>query len=501
MRRWAVLVLLLLPSVAWATQETLYVRPPEACTYNGDGTAYACAASNGAAGAFRTSDNILVSATDETAGKVDPGDLLYVCGSFIKTTNGNFFYGPTDATGTGSGTTSNRVTISFACPGDPGSISALVGVSSYAFATYAHDLNIVLSTAVLQGGTLDVLILGDSTADETTTMNITVTGGTVTHSSAANTECVRAIGRNITIDGTTIYDCQRDGIFAKGKNTTVKNTIISRVNMEGNTNVGDCIQHTAQGDGYLVQNNYCDHTNVDSKYCFVNNGVSDSGLAMFIGNTCIKNSTDAIGAGHAGARSEGSAIFRSNTFTGGTTGVHCLTAGGATCELTGNLFLDVTGPAMRIADGTVNACNNTVITATTGVQVDGTATTQLICNNIFANVTTGIAKTSSANPIDKYNLFYNVSGNNVTVSGSNVAAGTGSLLATNPLFRSSTYADAEGYNLHGAALRSTSPARRTGFQTVYCADVRERVCPSNSLNIGAYQTGSGDAAATRAVRQ
>ena len=47
---------------------------------------------------------------------------------------------------------------------------------------------------------------------------------------------------------------------------------------------------------------------------------------------------------------------------------------------------------------------------------------------------------------------------------------------------------------------SVSPLRRAGVVAGPCADARGRVCPPDRPNIGAYQSTSGDPAATRAVR-
>lgn len=92
--------------------DTWYVRPIADCANNGDGLAYACAASEGAGGAFRDPSNIIWT---ETVG-VDDGDTLFVCGSHLDTTlrvNG------------AAGSAASPITISFSCPSDRGSIRAV----------------------------------------------------------------------------------------------------------------------------------------------------------------------------------------------------------------------------------------------------------------------------------------------------------------------------------------------------------------------------------------
>jgi len=110
-------LLLLIPTLGQAATgsaavDTWYVRPTAACANNGDGLTYACAASEGASGAFRDPSNIIWTSTTG----VDDGDTLYVCGSHLDTVL---------AVGTVAGTRTLPITISFSCPSDRGSIRAV----------------------------------------------------------------------------------------------------------------------------------------------------------------------------------------------------------------------------------------------------------------------------------------------------------------------------------------------------------------------------------------
>lgn len=78
------LLLCLLSGPAWAATgsaavDVFYVRPTADCAENGDGLAYACAASAGATGAFRGLANVIHTVTVG----VDDGDTLKYCGSFV----------------------------------------------------------------------------------------------------------------------------------------------------------------------------------------------------------------------------------------------------------------------------------------------------------------------------------------------------------------------------------------------------------------------------------
>ncbi len=134
-----------LESVAWASGETLYVRPTGACANNGDGTAYGCAASGGAAGAYIGFTNILTAATD-TVAKVDPGDTLYVCGAHTL-----MWTIPTR-----SGTLGLEIIADGRCPSDAGSIT--VGDTDIAaIAQTAASDYWIFRYLTLSGGTTAVL--------------------------------------------------------------------------------------------------------------------------------------------------------------------------------------------------------------------------------------------------------------------------------------------------------------------------------------------------------
>ena len=93
-----------------ATINTWYVRPPGACTFNGDGLAYGCAAIAGATGAFSGFQNIIWTPTTG----VDNGDTLYVCGAHA-----------TMLAPTGSGVEGLPIILRGDCPSDHGTINTV----------------------------------------------------------------------------------------------------------------------------------------------------------------------------------------------------------------------------------------------------------------------------------------------------------------------------------------------------------------------------------------
>jgi hypothetical protein len=62
-----------------AAIDVFYVRPTADCTFNGDGLSYGCAASGGAAGAWRG----LASVSHTVTTGLDDGDTLKYCGNFV----------------------------------------------------------------------------------------------------------------------------------------------------------------------------------------------------------------------------------------------------------------------------------------------------------------------------------------------------------------------------------------------------------------------------------
>lgn len=88
-------------------------------------------------------------------------------------------------------------------------------------------------------------------------------------------------------------------------------------------------------------------------------------------------------------------------------------------------------------------------------------------------------------------VFYKATGKTTVAGFQSACAGDvcSGNMSTDPL----TYSDSD------FRLKTISPAYRAGVGTA-CLDYRGRVCPPDSPNIGAYQSTSGDPAATRAVR-
>ena len=475
----------------WADGQTLYVVPPASCANNGNGLAATCAASVGATGAFRTSDNILCSLTDD-ATKLDPGDILYVLDTFLGATNGVFFYGGTADTELCSGTASKRIQVRFDYPGRPGIIDGRLS-GNYGFVSYRNFYD--LYYPVVYGGTINALSITTFSGVSTLSKNVRIYGGEVAHNAVSGQKCMALRGQDILVDGTTVHDCYDDGVWMTGKRITVFRTNV--YDISNGSILGDCLQTSGDMDGTEWGWNYCDHSNVDSKYCGVLTTDSDGGTVWVHDNVCLRRSTDVLGDGF---RSDTNTIFERNVVTGGTYGIHCNQVITEFCRVLGNVFIGQSLAGVRTEEGTVDVAYNTIVDqAIVGHRMVGTAATQRSYNNLFVNSPTGIKKDTNNTPLDFNNLFY-LTTNTLLVNVTPTTPGTGSLLATNPLFVGSTYADAAGRLNGGARTRGTSPARNAARASGLCTDIRARGCNPSSHDMGAYQATSGDPAPARTAR-
>lgn len=192
-------------------------------------------------------------------------------------------------------------------------------------------------------------------------------------------------------------------------------------------------------------------------------GYTSSGQE-FRGNRCLGLPPLAYGIDAQGATL---ATFNGNIVEGGKYGIYAQPSGagtGSANRYTNNTIVESSVYAVFLADA-----------ASTGTH---------LANNILhggsgqdMNITAGGAISGDTN------MFFN--------SDSTVGAGTYSGahdLVVDPLLT----ADFK--------LSITSTARRAGLATGACRDARDRVCPPDAPHIGAYQSSSGDPAATRAVR-
>lgn len=457
---------LLSASFAWANGETLYVRPVGGSYGTEDGTSYANAWDGFLNGMYNAAD---------TAGQVDPGDTLYVCGAH--TAQQMEIYQ--------DGTAALPIDIDFGCPSDPGSIAPTA--QNYA-------LYIEASYLTVHGGTVSRGSLG--------TISIPTNGGTIADRSSVViydmaiseclntiTECLGFYGTDVTIRDNLFTDSAGDMIHGYGgKRATIYNNTFSRIAI-GSVNDGDAIHLTTDTDGSAIYDNVIDHTDVDVKYCVIVSSTGTPGHTRIYGNTCLRQSTDTVGSG---IRADSEASIYANAITGGQYGIQCAVIIAATpCQVYGNEIVTPHDHCVILgANSTVSQVwNNTCINpGLEGIFTSNNSANVALKNNVISTAYTQCID-KQANNVEGYNDLYGCS---TPVANSNVGTSTGpGTITTDPAFILTT----DDYR-----PRASSPVKRAGISTGYCVDARGRVCPPDSPNIGAYQSTSGDPAATRAVR-
>lgn len=492
---WLILVCMLgLPSLVWANGETLYVRDTTACANNGDGTAYGCAASGGAVGAYRGTNNILWNAAN-TVGQADPGDTLFVCGLHSITSAGLRIL-PTV-----SGTAGLPITISGACQSDAGILDgAATSVRLINLGTPVDYITVTNLTIQNVPNTTDYALSGyDDTGAGTRIRNIIISDNTF-----SNIGYIAAWlwGANWTVTGNTFTNIGEDAVHIEGgANTTVSSNTFSLISM--NTTSGDCIQFNQTGittGTVIIRSNYCDkRLSPDVKYGILAGPVNgpifvEYNTMLCPGPTTVSTTCNPIYVATQVGGTE-QIVVRGNRTYGGWRGVTIQGATGTAFrhQFAGNVIeaAGTLGAHLDADTTSFNVTNNTFVNNEQyGLYLGNPSNTIAVRNNIFKGNAIGLFYTNTPGNGRTYNDWFGQTTRNIDQNGG-VGTIDGTDLTVDPLFVSSS----------DYRTRSNSPVRRAGTPVGDCIDVRGRVCYVDKPDIGAYQATSGDEANTRAARQ
>lgn len=250
-----------------------YVRPIAECAFNGNGTAPGCAASGGAAGAWRGTANV-------AWGSIAAGDTLAVSGAFIGAAETDVS-GITLRVDTSGSSASARVTVD--CDFDDDGVKAVLDG--------AGEVGIGIRTAIvgtsqttwtrvrdckLRRYTNKAVVTYNVTGDATNDANQIWEGMEIGEHGDGGTadNCFDSRGRYITLNDSYIDGCDEDAVYHQGKyfrsdGLTTRN--FSRVNSNG-----DGLQLAGEFDGYWVSHYDCEHGR-DTKQCFIASVASDTG--------------------------------------------------------------------------------------------------------------------------------------------------------------------------------------------------------------------------------
>ncbi len=280
--------------VILATGETLYARPSADCTNNGDGTAYNCAASAGAPGAFRGLFNLRFSLTN-TVGFIDPGDSVKLCGNFLEvdkqqtTTMLNVaIAGANTQTITYSGNCTALGGAATATFNGENTVATGLYTAQRAFFTF-EDMDFFGYTS--RAGKL----YQSAAADRQLVKNITLRNMKFRDTLGATSICLDSRGRNISLYNVTADNCGEEGIYHQGKFFLMDGYRITRVSMS--STVGDGWQISDEVEGSQILHGYVDHRDHDYKYCGIVSAYVDTGTVLVEDFECDRLSTDTVGSG------------------------------------------------------------------------------------------------------------------------------------------------------------------------------------------------------------
>jgi hypothetical protein len=474
--RLLLLMALLVASPAWAA--TTYIDP--SCTYDGDGTVGdPCAASASAVG-------------PRNVWPAGPG-ITGADAFFLQKAGTTYLFQVT----VDSGTAGHPVTVGAYGAGAKPIIRSeehqLSG--SIKIATNAHDIVIdgleVHGQRNLSDGEQANAIRNNATNDSTV-VNITVRNCTIgpVHGFGpvpADDDGVDLRGQGLLVEDNTFYDISNDAVWLDSAGTA--NDVIIRRNtcalVSTETANGDCYQVSGTSTGMLIEDNYCDHSNVDTKNCIVANAdtnIFGNEVHGFVGGTTQIGIYCDVGPCR---------IARNRSYYGKVGIANYSTTGGYTVAnivtTPATYGIEVAAPASPVYNNTVDG----VGTGYAAIRLTSAATNSVARNNIVSDTDEGIRLTSGSGQSESYNMFHGTVATRVYNTTT-----AGSISATNPVNATAQFVNEVAGNYR---TKGNSTARRAGTPVPSCQDYRGRVCQSPP-DIGAFQTSSGDQPNTRAVR-
>lgn len=475
-----------------------------------DGTSYATA--------FDGFADVTWAATD-TAGSVDAGDTLVVCGSFgAESTDGG---GAIMLSVGASGTDNEPIIIDGDCSAQGDLSQAVIDPGNDA------DVNRGLYTAANTDIQLkNMLVRNVGGANETFATGVGVGANSTQHSTDVDilidnvdvsgiglsglgeeSDCMTLFGTDITVQNSTLADCWDDGIYVVGANPLIKDNTISVVSV--GTDGGDCVQSTGattlNNDGALLSGNSCDHSDKDAKQCYVLGEAGDSPTRSAVDNNCLLPIGATVSNGIL--ITSGTATVARNYIVGGNAGIQAnsgtlvtiagnivrkanqygIRAGSSVTAATiANNSISETGqgttdPVMAITSDVNTAdhkIQNNSVNGSTGAGIDRQGTTAIESNNsVYGSTTTASLNCTSATCATE----------STTLDASGSTADPKYVGGPNPN-------TAEGFR-----LSASSPLRATGTYVGSLQDHgnrRFKFPPS----IGAWEAAAGDAAESRTAR-
>jgi hypothetical protein len=265
-----------------------------------------------------------------------------------------------------SGSAGNPIVLDGDCDADGVRAVINAGATIQRAMQIADNNNLTIKNFELKNATARGLLLYNVATDATDRGAILVDNvyvHDVTGGSSPNGIDSRGLG--VTVQNSTVTDIGEDGIYHKGPNFTAYNNYIERISTAGA--LGDCIQHDGAYLNFTWRNNYCDHTNVASKQCFIASNPTDAGYGLVVGNTCLRPQAEGVTTtyGYYVETASGTSTIERNYYRGGRTAFQVLGAGAFVLRaniaavLDRDSATDARGLSIGASAGAVSAFNNT----------------------------------------------------------------------------------------------------------------------------------------------
>lgn len=444
---------------------------------------------------------------------INAGDTLYFCGDWL----------PADAriTVADSGSAGNYITLSgnaAACSRTSRSTisrSGLSGASGRAIAASntAATRQYIKITELSISDCSDYCLLWDysttGAVTDDTDLFVTDVSFSACGSGGSATGCIWKRGENLTVTNSSFENCYQDCIYYRGKDATITGNTFRDISTGDIGGDATQIDLTGVADSGVVvwSNNYCDHTSVDVKYCFVIGTTAGAGSSVTVeGNTalCPYPSTNGIPANACHPiyldTATATAVKIARNFTdSGEVGISLTASAAAAFTTRAQIASNIVVRAFDRGiwtDGNVDNIdiwNNTISGAGQEALYIGKSGAALNANNnVLINSASGLfyitAPTSRG-----YNAYYNNT-TNVDENGSAGSTTAGDVTA-NPNLQTASPTTA----ILAKPDCKQSPLRRVGTWLGPRQDYGNRAF-ANPPTIGAWECASGDARPTVTAR-
>jgi hypothetical protein len=381
-----------------------------------------------------------------------------------------------------SGSAGNPITLDGDCDADGVNAVINAGGTISRVMQIADNNNLVIKNFELKNGLAVGLLLYNTATDATDRGSILVDSVYIYNiQDGTAPQGIGSRGIGVTIQDSIVDTIGEDGIYHKGTNfKSIRNRILG-VSVDNSD--GDCLQLNGAYSNYLIEDNYCDHTNVASKQCFIAGGPTDNGNGVIKGSTCLRPANEATNTtyGYYMEAAGGNTVIENNYYYGGRTAYQVLGAG--TFDVQSNLAvildsdLDTRARCISIGSsaGQTDVLNNSCYGGYEGI-VSTSSTAASIRNNAVSTVTDDCIN-KAAGDSESYNKCHAYGGDLVSNNGTATSAGTETELIDPQFLR--------GVGAEFFKPKRSSPLLGAGYPTSNKYDYNG-VRFSNPPSIGAY---------------